>query len=210
MKLKILTLRLNPATGLFEEGELANFQSGKDVIDVSEHFLVHEKTPTLLLVLRYRELPDGGGGARQAPDAARKDWRAELDVEGQRIYDEFRLWRGRKAKRDGLPPYLILNNRELAELAMKRPTGISQLREIEGIGESKSKRWGEEMLALLAKLGMQKQTEPTPPPPRRKGGSESWFPSNFRFSSTGRKRSAISCLGPRNSPNGYALPFPRG
>ncbi len=52
MKLKIFTLRLNPATGLFDEGELANFQSGKDVIEISEHFLVHEKTPTLLLVLR--------------------------------------------------------------------------------------------------------------------------------------------------------------
>ena len=98
MKLKIFTLRLNPATGLFDEGELASFQLGKDVIDVSEHFLVHEKTPTLLLVLRYRELPDNGGGARQSPEAARKDWRAELDASGQRVYDEFRLWRGRKAK----------------------------------------------------------------------------------------------------------------
>lgn len=121
MKLKIFTLRLNPTTGLFDEGELASFQLGKDVIEVSEHFLVHERTPTLLLVLRYRELPDGGGGARHSPEAARKDWRAELDAQGQRVYDEFRLWRGRKAKHDGLPPYLILNNRELAEFAMRRP-----------------------------------------------------------------------------------------
>ncbi len=77
MKLKIFTLRLNPATGLFDEGELTGFQLCKDVIDVSEHSLVHEKTPTLLLVLRYRELPNGGG-ASQSPEAARKDWRAEL------------------------------------------------------------------------------------------------------------------------------------
>ena len=48
MKLKIFTLRLNPATGLFDEGELVSFQLGKDVIEISEHFLVHEKTPTLL------------------------------------------------------------------------------------------------------------------------------------------------------------------
>ena len=34
------------------------------------------------------------------------------------MYDELRLWRGRKAKHEGIPPYLILNNRELAELAM--------------------------------------------------------------------------------------------
>lgn len=149
MKLKIFTLRLDPMTGQFDDRELAEFQMGKDVIELSEHFLVHEKTPTLALVLRYRELPDA---ARPSADAARKDWRAELDVDAKRMYDELRLWRGRKAKHEGIPPYLILNNRELAELAMRKPASISKLREIEGIGEAKSARWGEELLALLAKL----------------------------------------------------------
>ncbi len=149
MKLKIFTLRLDPATGKFDDQELTEFQTDKDVIELSEHFLVHEKNPTLALVLRYRELPDGG---RRPQDAGRKDWRAELDAAGKRIYDELRLWRGRKAKREGLPPYLILNNRELAELAMRRPDSLAKLREIDGIGEAKSQRWGEEMLAVLAKL----------------------------------------------------------
>ncbi len=116
MKLKIFTLRLNPATGLFDEGEPASFQSGKDVIEILENFLVHEKTPKLLLVLRYGDIPDNGGVVRQSQEAARKDWRAELDTQSQRIYDEFGLWRGRKAKQEGLSPCLILNNRELAEL----------------------------------------------------------------------------------------------
>ncbi|MBI5209908.1 MAG: HRDC domain-containing protein [Elusimicrobia bacterium] len=43
----------------------------------------------------------------------RKDWRAELDEGGKRLYDELRLWRGRRARREGMPPYLILSNREL-------------------------------------------------------------------------------------------------
>ena len=150
MKLKVFTGRMNPATGLFDEGELAAFQMGKEVLDVSEHFLVHERVPTLLLIVKYRDLPEG---ARAAPvDAARKDWRAELDLLGQRIYDELRLWRGRKAKQDGLPPYLILNNRELADLAVKRPKSLSELREIDGVGEAKANRWGQEMLLVLSKL----------------------------------------------------------
>ena len=150
MKLKVFTVRMNPATGLFDEGELAAFQMGKEVLDVSEHFLVHERVPTLLLIVKYRDLPEG---ARAAPvDVARKDWRAELDLLGQRIYDELRLWRGRKAKQDGLPPYLILNNRELADLAGKRPKSLSELREIDGVGEAKANRWGQEMLLVLSKL----------------------------------------------------------
>ncbi len=148
MKLKVFTLRMNPTTGNFDDAGLSEFQLGKDVLEASEHLLVHEKTPTLVLVLRYREVPDD----RRSPDAARKDWRAELDPAGQRIYDELRLWRGRRAKQEGMPPYLILNNRELAELAMKKPTSLAKLQEIEGIGEAKSQRWGEELLGLLEKL----------------------------------------------------------
>jgi ribonuclease D len=148
--------------------------------------------------LRYRELPDG---ARGAPEAARKDWRAELDEPGQRIYDELRLWRGRKAKREGMPPYLILNNRELAELAMRKPATLAKLREIDGIGEAKSARWGEEILALLVKLSA--------PPPIVGGGGNSWLPPSFPFLCTGRKLSGIFSPAPKNSPSGSASPYPR-
>jgi len=34
----------------------------------------------------------------------RKDWRAELDEPGRKLYDELRLWRAKTAKRQGLPP----------------------------------------------------------------------------------------------------------
>ena len=149
MKLKVFTLRIEPASGTFDDRELVEFQTGKDVIDISEHFFVHEKTPTLVLVLQYRDAPDAGRGR---PETPRKDWRAELDADGKRIYDELRLWRGRKAKREGMPPYLIFSNRELADLAMKKPATIAKLREIEGIGEAKARRWGEEIIAFLQKL----------------------------------------------------------
>jgi ATP-dependent DNA helicase RecQ len=160
MKLKVITLRVDPASGNFDDRALVEFQEGRDVIEASEHFLVHEKTPTLVLVLRYRVVAPG---ARPGAEAERKDWRAELDPEGKRMYDELRLWRGRKAKREGIPPYLILNNRELAELAARRPSSIAQLREIHGIGEAKAGRWGEEILAALAGLaaGAAGQAKPT-------------------------------------------------
>ncbi len=167
MKLRVFTLRMNPATALFDDKELADFQLDKDVLEISEHFLIHEKTPTLVLILRYRELP---AGERSSTEAVRKDWRAELDAQGQRIYDELRSWRGRKAKREGMPPYLILNNRELAELAMKRPSSLTQLREISGIGEAKAGRWGEEILAVLAKLTEAVQPSPKPEISSETGG----------------------------------------
>ncbi|MBI5883605.1 MAG: hypothetical protein HZB91_10940 [Elusimicrobia bacterium] len=66
---------MDPVTGKFDDSELAGFQTDKDVIEVAEHFLVHEQTPALALVVHYRDLPVG---ARSSTDAGRKDWRAEL------------------------------------------------------------------------------------------------------------------------------------
>ena len=116
MKVKVITLHAD-ASGRFDDRAMAEFQADKEILDVSEHFYVHERTPTLTLVLSYRDvaLPDD----RAFPP--KKDWRAELDLEAQRLYDDLRTWRGRRAKREGMPPYLILANRELAALATTRP-----------------------------------------------------------------------------------------
>jgi len=147
MKLRVFTLRAD-ASGVLDDRAVAEFLADKDVLDLSDHFLVHERTPTLVLVVSYRDADRAGG--RGEP---RKDWRADLDAAARRLYDELRTWRGRRARRDGLPPYLILNNREMAEVASRRPGSLAALREIPGVGEAKAGRWGEEVLALITGVG---------------------------------------------------------
>lgn len=89
-------------------------------------------------------------GARRPDREFRKDWRAELDPPGQKLYDELRVWRSKTAKREGMPPYLICNNRQLAAMGERRPTSLAAFRDIEGLGEAKAARWGEEILKLHA------------------------------------------------------------
>lgn len=159
MKLRVFTLRAD-ANGVLDDRVAADFLADKDVLDCSEHFFVHERTPTLVLVVSYREIDHAAG--RGEP---RKDWRADLDPAGQRLYDELRTWRGRRARRDGLPPYLILNNREMAEVAMRRPGTLTALREVQGVGEAKAGRWGDELLAVV--LGCAVAATPEVPGPAR-------------------------------------------
>lgn len=151
MRVAVLTMRLDPATGTFDAGELDRFHAGREVLEVGEHFFVHERTPTLVLVIRYR---DAEPARYPRPDAQpRKDWRAELDPPAKALYDELRTWRGRRAKHEGMPPFLILGNRELAAVAATRPDSLTALRGIDGIGAAKVERWGAEILAVLATFG---------------------------------------------------------
>jgi superfamily II DNA helicase RecQ len=149
MKLKVITLRLDDATGAFDDGALRAFVEDEDrpreVLEVSEHFFVHERRPVWALLLSYRDVPRPG----DKRDETRKDWRVDLDGEAQAIFDEIRRWRAQACKREGLPPYLICTNRQMAEIARSRPSTAAGLLSIHGLGEAKVKRWGEEVLAVV-------------------------------------------------------------
>lgn len=148
MKLKVFTLRMDPATGTFDDRELVEFQAEREVLDASEHLVTRDGEPVLAIVLRWRE-----ASRDTRSDYPRKEWRAELDEAGQKAYDALRDWRNRASRRDGLPPYLILTNREVAEVVAKRPGSLAALRDVPGFGEAKCSRWGAEILAVLAASG---------------------------------------------------------
>ena len=55
MKVKVLTLRWDDETGGLDERELEAFMEGRAVLEVAEHFFIHDSQPTLVLTLSYRD-----------------------------------------------------------------------------------------------------------------------------------------------------------
>ncbi|NOX30204.1 MAG: hypothetical protein GXP35_09170, partial [Actinobacteria bacterium] len=55
-----------------------------------------------------------------------------------------------RAKTDGVPAYVIFNDRTLDELVADVPGNEKQLRRIHGIGAAKIEKFGPELLAVLA------------------------------------------------------------
>ena len=160
MKLRVFTLRLDPATGVFDDGVLQAFLEHREALDVSEHFFVHERVPTLALLVRYREVARPAcAPAREGP---KPDPAAELSGEDRPLYDALRRWRNERAKRDGRPAYVLLTNRQVAEIARRRPGSQRALQEIEGVGEGKARDLGDELLAMVASQPPRVETEPEP------------------------------------------------
>lgn len=81
--------------------------------------------------------------------------RAELDHEQRMLFDRLRAWRNRTAHAEGAPPYVVLTNRQLVDLARLRPSSKQGLGTIRGLGEQKIARRGDALLQLL-------WAEPTP------------------------------------------------
>ena len=61
-----------------------------------------------------------------------------------------RSWRTSRAKRDGVPAYVVLNDRHLRGIAMARPSTLAELAACDGIGPTKLENYGDEILELVA------------------------------------------------------------
>lgn len=73
-----------------------------------------------------------------------------LDGEGEALLARLKAWRTATAAAEEVPPYIVFNDRTLAELAQRRPASEDALLEVRGIGPAKLERYGPALLALLA------------------------------------------------------------
>ena len=151
MKLKVLTLRFLESASGFDDGPLQAFTADKEVIDFSEHFYMHEETPYLTLVLAYRLAVDD----RSRRPLSRPDPRRELADDERLAYDALRAWRAVRARAEGLPPYMIASNKQLAQMIKLKSASRTALMHIEGIGEAKAAKYADDILAILGKHLMQ-------------------------------------------------------
>ncbi len=60
-----------------------------------------------------------------------------------------REWRSETASELGVPPYMIFNDKTLIELATFKPSCIEDLENIYGLGPTKIRRYGEEILRVI-------------------------------------------------------------
>ncbi len=70
----------------------------------------------------------------------------------QALFAALKALRLRLAGEARLPPYVICHDRTIAELAAKRPSNEDALRDITGLGASKIKRYGADLLATIAQF----------------------------------------------------------
>ena len=75
----------------------------------------------------------------------------ESGVQGSSQADEdaLRAWRAEASKRASVPAYVVLNDRELAGVAARRPRTLAELARCKGMGPVRLERWGDELLAAL-------------------------------------------------------------
>ncbi|MCB0991597.1 MAG: ATP-dependent DNA helicase UvrD2 [Acidimicrobiales bacterium] len=65
------------------------------------------------------------------------------------LRDELREWRRTRASSDGVPAFVVFNDRTLDELVQIRPADAKALRRVHGFGPAKVSRYGEDLLSIV-------------------------------------------------------------
>ncbi|HKJ55466.1 MAG TPA: HRDC domain-containing protein, partial [Nitriliruptoraceae bacterium] len=86
---------------------------------------------------------------------ARQDRLADADreivltSEGQERFEALRSWRTDQARAQGMPPYIVFNDKTLNAIADTDPTTLDELLDCPGVGPTKLDRYGDEILEVL-------------------------------------------------------------
>jgi superfamily II DNA helicase RecQ len=152
MLARVLTLRFNTMLDGFDDAPLRDFIKDKEVLSIRDHFFVKNEVPYLAVIINYRPQPlaaalEVKAGGRDKGD---ESWRALIAEADVPLFNSLRDWRTTRSRREGLPPYVIGTNRQLAAMVVARPISLAKLGEIEGFGKAKLERYGKEILAILA------------------------------------------------------------
>ncbi|WP_162942082.1 ATP-dependent helicase [Desertimonas flava] len=90
--------------------------------------------------------PEPGRSRRAQPSET------PVELEGDAAIAEraLRAWRTQRAKDDGVPAYIVLNDKSLRAIAAAMPTTAKALVQCDGIGPAKLERYGDEILAIIS------------------------------------------------------------
>ncbi|WP_101784026.1 DNA helicase RecQ [Nonomuraea indica] len=74
----------------------------------------------------------------------------ELPEEAVPLFERLRAWRAATAKEQGVPAYVIFHDATLREIATLSPSSLAELGKVNGVGENKLAKYGEQVLETIA------------------------------------------------------------
>ncbi|MET0132850.1 MAG: DNA helicase RecQ [Kibdelosporangium sp.] len=98
-------------------------------------------------VLMRREQEKAGTAAKVAKA---KKAAVEMPSELTPVFERLRAWRAAAAKEQGVPAYVIFHDATLREIATLGPSSLADLGRVNGVGENKLAKYGQQVLDTLS------------------------------------------------------------
>jgi ATP-dependent DNA helicase RecQ len=100
-------------------------------------------------VMMRRE-PERSRTGTKAPKPRAGAAPVDLPVEAAPLFERLRTWRAAVAKEQAIPAYVVFHDATLRQIATLRPSTLAELATVNGVGENKLAKFGQQVLDALA------------------------------------------------------------
>jgi superfamily II DNA helicase RecQ len=151
MPIKLFSVpALDSAAG---EHEVNQFCAQHRVVSIERRLVTVHDRPLWCFCVEYVVPATAQGAATTGDHRSRIDYKVVLNEDDFRCYSRLRDLRKQIAEEEKVPVFTVFSNENLSAIAQQRPGSATALQAIAGIGEGKTKRYGERVLAVVASLG---------------------------------------------------------
>jgi superfamily II DNA helicase RecQ len=139
-----------------DEAARNRFLASHRVVAIERHFVADGPRSAWAVCVSWVEGParlePGGAGAAGSAEGrkGRIDYRDVLSADQFALYVRLRDTRKRLAERDGVPPYAVVTNEQLAEIVRRDARTLAELGAIEGIGPARVQKYGAALTEAVA------------------------------------------------------------
>ncbi|TDX86811.1 HRDC domain-containing protein [Epilithonimonas xixisoli] len=143
MKVKIFKIRVSEEFLESDQELINNFLAQSEVLHTNSK-LIEEEINYWSVLISYEEKKLKNISSKAIPISE-----DELSEEETIIYNKLKDWRSEKAKETQLPAYIIFHNAHLVSIARYKPNNLEDLEQINGLGKSKTEKYGAEIIEVL-------------------------------------------------------------
>lgn len=160
MLVKIFTLSFDQSKQQFDAKIFDEFSANKKINQVNDYFFSQGNATYLCLIVKYELVTDEPKKMVPSSIPSRNsEFKIEFKDEEMKLFNELRSWRAKVCKDEGVPPYIILNNKQLARIVEIKPLTKTALDEVDGIGKIKVEKYASAILEIVSKF-LQQRSDP--------------------------------------------------
>jgi superfamily II DNA helicase RecQ len=148
--LKIFTIKFENRLESFNDNIVLDFLADKEIIRWESIFFQSKNNHYWSIIVEYIPSTPLAASSTERKDLKKNEKYKEILTENDwPIFKRLREWRAEKCKKEGVPPYILFTNLQLAKIAATRPTSLNALQQIKSIGNSKREKYGNEILQII-------------------------------------------------------------
>jgi superfamily II DNA helicase RecQ len=135
------------------EAELNTFLAAHQIVEIERRWSDQGEHSSWCFCIEYLEHRKAATTPVAAAARDRIDYRERLSPSDFRLYCLLKDWRRDLAAAQAIPPYMVFTNEQLAKIVELRVETKADLEKIDGVGDARIEKFGEQVLTVISKMG---------------------------------------------------------